>query len=74
MLEEGSDASTIDSSKILQAAKYIPSEIIIDSDDDDEEWIDEQVHRNIFDSSFFYDEADLWWHIDLCNFTITANT
>ena len=59
MLEEDSNISTIDSSMILQAATYIPNDLVVESDDDDEEWVDEQMDRNIFDLSFFDDETDL---------------
>ena len=57
--EDWNDISVIDSSAILRAVSYIPSDHEIgsggddddDDDDDDEEWIDE---RNIY--IFFW-----WW-------------
>ena len=59
MLEENcNDIPVIDSSAILQAVLYIPSdhELGSDDDDDDEEWIDEQNERNVF--TFSFDDED----------------
>ena len=65
MLEEDyNDIPVIDSSAILRAVMYIPSDHEIgsgdddddDDDDDDEEWIDEQNERNVF--TFSFDDED----------------
>ena len=58
MLEEDcNDIPVIDSSAILRAVSYIPSDHEIGSgDDDDEEWIDEQNERNV--STFSLDDED----------------
>ena len=58
MLEEDcNDISVIDSSAILRAVSYIPSDHEMGCGDyDNEEWIDEQNERNV--STFSFDDED----------------
>ena len=50
------DIPVIDSSVILRAVSYIPSDHEIGGSDDDEEWIDEQNEGNVF--TFSFDDKD----------------
>ena len=75
MLEEDcNDIPVIDSSVILRAVSYIPSDDEIgsvhdddddDDDDDDEELIDEQNETNNF--TFSFDDKNFWNWKSLCN-------
>ena len=69
----------IDSSAILRAVSYMPSDHETgsgnDDDDDDEEekeeWIDEQNERNVF--TFSFDVEDFWQWKSLCNCLFYSN-
>ena len=69
----------IDSSAILRAVSYMPSDHETgsgnDDDDDDEEekeeWIDEQNERNVF--TFSFDVGDFWQWKSLCNCLFYSN-
>ena len=85
--EDWNDIPVIDSSAILRAVSYIPSDHKIgsggggddddddddddDNDDDDEQWIDERKERNAF--TFPFDDEDFWKWKDLCKCLLYSN-
>ena len=78
--EDWNDIPVIDSSAILRAVSYIPSDHEIgsggdddddDDDDDDEEWIDERNERTVF--TFSFGDEDFWKWKDLCKCLFYSN-